>query len=457
MSVPLTQEPPPEYHETWVPPNTATGPLAREELQALSRLTPWRTALRLIVIWSLVCVCLELAVSLTSAWVTVAAFLAMAVLQNHLVLWTHEASHYGLSRRKALNDLLADLFISGPTGIAVAQYRWQHLQHHRYLGDPAAETDLAAWMCIRQWHLLLTIARHATGWFAWTVLRRYRPASLPSPRDGWPPRSAASIVGLLVANALFFALCALQGRPETYVIVWAGPLMTLTLLIGNLRTMVEHQPSSDICDAGLIKIPPITRFIVDAFQAAGVPANQLTGLELDAGAVERLRSRGFQGISARIEDADLGVAKFDVISMIQLIEHVADPVRVIERCRAALRPSGILLVETPNLASWDRPLFTRRLWGGYHFPRHWTLWDTASLPRLFDRSGFTVVHVSTPAAAALWAWSLNHVAQHVGAPAWAANLFGLRNPVLLAVLWALELLPSAFGRSANMRILARVP
>jgi len=44
--------------------------------------------------------------------------------------------------------------------------------------------------------------------------------------------------------------------------------------------------------------------------------------------------------------------------------------------------SGALVVETPNLDSWDARLFKETWWGGYHIPRHWTLFDANSLRRL---------------------------------------------------------------------------
>src|SRR5687767_8562820 len=201
-SSPSANEPPPEGPSSldphmWRPPAAVTGPLTRDEVQHFSQLRPWRTGASIVAVWVMVIACLQVAVATPSYWATMAAFLAMAVLQNHLVLWTHEASHFGLSRRKPLNDLIADLCISGPTGIVVGQYRWQHLRHHRHLGDPEAEAgDLSAWMCIRRWHFLGAVARHATGRFAWMVLMRYLPTGDVTRPADWPRRSGASIVGL---------------------------------------------------------------------------------------------------------------------------------------------------------------------------------------------------------------------------------------------------------------------
>jgi len=191
----------------------------------------------------------------------VLSFVAMAVIQNALVLWTHEASHYGFSRNKRLNDLLGDLFVSGPTGVCVAQYRWQHLKHHRHLGDPSEEIDHSAWMCIRGWQFPLVIARHASGWFGWQIIKRYQSEADDARTTGRPRRSTASVVGAVVGNSLLVGLCVWAGSPFATLFLWILPLFTLTPLIGNLRTIVEHQPSSDVCDQGLVLLPPITRYI----------------------------------------------------------------------------------------------------------------------------------------------------------------------------------------------------
>jgi 2-polyprenyl-3-methyl-5-hydroxy-6-metoxy-1,4-benzoquinol methylase len=197
--------------------------------------------------------------------------------------------------------------------------------------------------------------------------------------------------------------------------------------------------------------------LLEAFKLAGTPSARLTGLEIDHRAVARLERRGFAGILGRIEETSLEPLSLDVVAMTQVIEHVAEPRSVLAKCYDALTPGGVLLIETPNMAGWDRKIFPGGLWGTYHFPRHWTLWDTKTLPALLRGMHFDVVSVTTLPAAATWAWSLNHVAQHVGAPRWLASLFGFRNPLLLAGLWAIDMIPSVLGRASNMQIIARKP
>lgn len=238
---------------------TSSVALDRLTLQTLARIPTGRVVRDLALTWGLVILTLSLAAR-TSSWLVGAVmFVAMACLQNALVLWTHEASHMGLSRNRTWNDRLGDLLVAGPAGVTVAGYRWQHMRHHQMLGNPDEEIDLAAWTCLRGPRFVRVILWHLCGAASLQTIARYGAGATDARYRSRPPRSAASWLGLLVGNGLLLALCVAQGRWWAYLACWAAPLVTLTVLIGNLRTVVEHQPSSRVCDSGLIAIEPVTR------------------------------------------------------------------------------------------------------------------------------------------------------------------------------------------------------
>jgi 2-polyprenyl-3-methyl-5-hydroxy-6-metoxy-1,4-benzoquinol methylase len=196
---------------------------------------------------------------------------------------------------------------------------------------------------------------------------------------------------------------------------------------------------------------------LEAFRAAGIPTQNLYGLDIESNAVEKLRGKGFQGLHGRVEEANIPGEHFDLVTMIQVLEHLANPKDVVQSVRQVLRPGGLFLLETPNAASWDRRFFSRKTWGGYHFPRHWTLWTPSTIRAMLGNEGFEVLRIDTPAAAALWTWSINHVLQERRWPRAFTDFFSLNNPFALAIFWLVDLVPSLMGRSANMRVLARKP
>jgi len=233
----------------------------KQELVELSQLRTDRIILDLGRTWLFILITLQVALSLRLLPVYVLAFVLIACFQNALTLWAHEASHYSLSRKKDLNDKLGDFFVAGPLGMTIGQYRWHHVPHHLYLNDPEREVNPLAWICIRGTHLFKELFQGMMGKYGIQALSRYGYSADDPKYDNRPGRTRASLISFVISNGALFAFCALQGQWWAYFALWIGPIFTLTLIIGNFRTLVEHQASSDVCDVGLVKLPPITRVI----------------------------------------------------------------------------------------------------------------------------------------------------------------------------------------------------
>ena len=103
--------------------------------------------------------------------------------------------------------------------------------------------------------------------------------------------------------------------------------------------------------------------------------------------------------------------------MLQLIEHVEDPVAICRSVHRLLRPGGVFIIETPNLGGLDYRLFQGRWWGHYHFPRHWNLFSTASLERMLARAGFEIVRSEYLISTSSWTISLHNFLLDRGWPA----------------------------------------
>jgi 2-polyprenyl-3-methyl-5-hydroxy-6-metoxy-1,4-benzoquinol methylase len=97
---------------------------------------------------------------------------------------------------------------------------------------------------------------------------------------------------------------------------------------------------------------------------------------------------------------------FDLILMLNLIEHVADPAKVLRSMRALLSPGGLLLIKTPNVNTLDCAIFRNHNWGGFHCPRHFVLFNLSSLTRLGKSCGLRVVRSTYTQGAPQWACSI---------------------------------------------------
>lgn len=85
-------------------------------------------------------------------------------------------------------------------------------------------------------------------------------------------------------------------------------------------------------------------------------------------------------------------ARFDLIILFQVLEHLGRPMEVLRHCARLLKPGGTLVVAVPNLASWQA-----RVCGPYWFhldvPRHLFHFTPASLSHALEAVGFTVTSI----------------------------------------------------------------
>ena len=123
-------------------------------------------------------------------------------------------------------------------------------------------------------------------------------------------------------------------------------------------------------------------------------------VDLDAKAEAEAVAQGHEFHLGRIEDFDSN-SRFDLILLLNLIEHVEDPVAVLAKMRELLAPGGRILVKTPNHDSLDARLFRHRSWGGYHCPRHWVIFTPESFARAAGAAGLDVERTQLDSGRAL--------------------------------------------------------
>jgi SAM-dependent methyltransferase len=84
------------------------------------------------------------------------------------------------------------------------------------------------------------------------------------------------------------------------------------------------------------------------------PRNIVIGVDWSAMALVQARARGLLVIQGGVDAFGLPLpdASADVVIMSELIEHLVDTDAAVEEVRRILRPGGILLLSTPNLAAW---------------------------------------------------------------------------------------------------------
>jgi SAM-dependent methyltransferase len=236
-----------------------------------------------------------------------------------------------------------------------------------------------------------------------------------------------------------------------------------TNLLGSVKTMVNMKRVKRICDG----IPQGGR-ILDVGCGNGElllalkrsrPDLELCGVDwhFPDDTRQALELAGIELIEAPLESADLPESAFDAILVLQLVEHLWEPQRSIQRLAATLVPGGNMIIETPNTDGYDRAFFKSGTWGGYYVPRHLNLYNFARLAKLVERAGLTVAAQRNLPAPVIWCYSFQGASNECfGRETWATKFFDPKNLPVLAAFALLDWIAVLLGRTtSNQQTIAR--
>lgn len=182
-----------------------------------------------------------------------------------------------------------------------------------------------------------------------------------------------------------------------------------------------------------------------------------SGIEIDAQAVAKAREKGYKILQGDVEFEELSEFKgqIDLLLMHQVLEHTRSPLAVIDKVKAIIKKGGIISIETPDTDSWDRRIYYKRYWGGYHFPRHFYLFNKKTIRQLLEKTGFEIISIKSLPSPVFWIHSIhNYLIEHHHHK--IARYFHYQNPILLAAATAIDMVQiGLIGKSSNMQILAK--
>jgi len=116
---------------------------------------------------------------------------------------------------------------------------------------------------------------------------------------------------------------------------------------------------------------------IERNEAAAETGRRLLGVEIVATPVEELPEE----------------ARFDLIVLFHVLEHIAAPVALLEQCARRLAPGGRVIVNVPNFASWQSRFGGPR-WLNLDVPRHLVHYTPETLAGTFERAGLRMESVS---------------------------------------------------------------
>ena len=116
---------------------------------------------------------------------------------------------------------------------------------------------------------------------------------------------------------------------------------------------------------------------IERNEAVAETARRALGIEIVATPVEALR-------------AD---ARFDLIIMFHVLEHIGEPVALLRECAKRLAPGGRLITNVPNFSSWQSR-FAGSNWLHLDVPRHLVHFTPQTLTATLERAGLKPAEMS---------------------------------------------------------------
>lgn len=126
----------------------------------------------------------------------------------------------------------------------------------------------------------------------------------------------------------------------------------------------------------------------------------ITGTELAQNAAQKANQKLDNSVlEGDILSLDLPIDSYDLVTSYHVIEHLLDPVGMLQRCYQLLSSQGVLFVETPNISSLGARIRGSK-WSHIIPPEHIVYFSPDSLRYALQKAGFDriVVVSSSPQA-----------------------------------------------------------
>ncbi|MBN1550066.1 class I SAM-dependent methyltransferase [bacterium] len=197
----------------------------------------------------------------------------------------------------------------------------------------------------------------------------------------------------------------IRGNPVTYyddtyadAVLKNGKYVRSRSTFSLCHTILEHECIQQIMqtsDPVSLDIGCGAGSFLEVVRSCGFDAE---GLDVSPMLADKARGKGFRVYVGDVESIEL-TRKYDLITMIDILEHLPNPVSVMKRLRGYLKANGHLVVYTPNhrsllvkiadiLWNWGIRKPVTDIFGSLHV----AFYTPETLQKLLVSSGFLTVH-----------------------------------------------------------------
>jgi SAM-dependent methyltransferase len=153
-----------------------------------------------------------------------------------------------------------------------------------------------------------------------------------------------------------------------------------------LERIERHRPGGRLLDLGCW----VGFFLAEARERGW----EVTGVEPSGFAAAYARDElGLPVLSGELFEVDLPLRSFDVITLGDVIEHIPDAGRAVDRISGLLAPGGVLAMALPDAGSRVARVMGARWWSV--IPTHVHYFTRPSMRTMLERHGFAILELST--------------------------------------------------------------
>lgn len=233
--------------------------LPRELVQRLTKRSAWRSTAAIVQDFAVIALAVVVALALwPNPFVIVLAVILIGTRQHALFVIAHDAAHYLLYERRALNDACGRLCAT-VQGLSMCTYRVIHRLHHNNLyGELDPDTALHGGYPRGRGYLVKKLLKDLTGATAWKTYAYFlggAPALNTATQVAIRPLDDTSAKlrvearrdrnGVIAFHLILLAVFAASGHLVQYLVLWILPLVTVVQAILRLRAIAEHGATTD--------------------------------------------------------------------------------------------------------------------------------------------------------------------------------------------------------------------
>jgi 2-polyprenyl-3-methyl-5-hydroxy-6-metoxy-1,4-benzoquinol methylase len=232
-------------------------------------------------------------------------------------------------------------------------------------------------------------------------------------------------------------------------------------IVGRIKQYIDERSFKKIVSRlsgstlSVLDIGGGTGWLLDSIRSIDDRVNFTQVVDIDENAKVLAEKNGHHYFHGRFEEFSSD-RKFDLILMLNLIEHVRDPRAILAKAAASLSSNGVILVKTPNFDALDARVFRHRSWAGFHTPRHFVLFNDRSFRVLAESAGLDVRSLAFTQGAPFWSISVFNELRRLGlvsADAMRPAIFHPLVPLLQAAFAVFDFARLPFFKLSQMVII----